>query len=63
MRGTRTAHMVQVRVFFLYSVIPENHYTKPKFDPYKHGVDVASKIWLALVTVHVILYFGKDLGK
>jgi hypothetical protein len=24
---------------------------------------VASKIWLALVTVHVILYFGKDLGK
>src|SRR5258706_9341023 len=34
--------------FFLYT--PAVGPTKPPIDEYKHGVDVASKIWLALVT-------------
>jgi hypothetical protein len=32
-------------------------------DEYKHGVDVSSKIWLALVTALLALYFSKDLVK
>jgi hypothetical protein len=35
----------------------------PDFDYFKHAQDLASKIWLALVSVLLILYFRKDLGK
>lgn len=31
------------------------------FDRFKYNQDLASKIWLALVSVLLILYFGKDL--
>src|SRR5215831_5214553 len=30
------------------------------FDRFKYTQDLASKIWLALVTVLLVLYFGKD---
>jgi hypothetical protein len=33
------------------------------FDRFKFKQEICSKIWLALVTVLTILYFGKDLGK
>ena len=31
------------------------------WDQYKYGQELASKIWLALVTALLVLYFGKDL--
>jgi len=34
---------------------------KPDLDNFKYGQDIASKIWIALVTALTILYFGKDL--
>ena|SRR5437660_1200 len=34
---------------------------KLNFEYYKHQQDISSKVWLALVTVLTILYFGKDL--
>jgi len=51
--------------FFLYKEItpPAAPPLKPTMDEYKHGVDVSSKIWLALVTVLLGLYFGKDLAR
>jgi H+/Cl- antiporter ClcA len=49
--------------FFLYRVIPEAEKDKPEIEHYKHGVDVASKLWLALVTVLLGLYFGKDFSR
>jgi hypothetical protein len=33
------------------------------FDEFKFGQEIASKVWLALVTVLTILYFGKDLQR
>jgi|SRR5580692_9036221 hypothetical protein len=33
-----------------------------EFERFKYTQDLASKIWLALVTVLLILYFGKDLA-
>ena len=45
--------------FFLYS----NATTKPGLDEFKHGQDQSSKIWLALVTLLLGLYFGKDLSR
>lgn len=33
------------------------------FDMFKHGQDQAAKIWLALITVLLGLYFGKDLTR
>ena len=40
-------------------------YDDPKkreyWDRFKYGQDIASKIWLALVSALTILYFGKDL--
>jgi H+/Cl- antiporter ClcA len=47
--------------FFLYQPIPETK--KPSLDQFKHGQDQAAKIWLALVTVLLGLYFGKDLSR
>ncbi|HEX7158675.1 MAG TPA: hypothetical protein VF214_06660 [Edaphobacter sp.] len=45
--------------FFLY---PDTNITpKPSLDEFKHGQEQASKIWLALVTLLLGLYFGKDL--
>ena len=35
---------------------------KYKFERYKYGIDVSSKIWIALVSVLFVLYFGKDLN-
>jgi hypothetical protein len=32
------------------------------FERFKYTQDLASKIWLAMVTVLLILYFGKDLA-
>ena len=49
--------------FFLYRKMADNEIRKMKFDEYKHGVDVASKLWLALVTVLLGLYFGKDFSR
>jgi hypothetical protein len=34
---------------------------KLDLERFKYGQDVASKIWIALVTALTILYFGKDL--
>ena len=34
---------------------------KPDLESFKYGQDVASRIWIALVTALTILYFGKDL--
>ena len=34
---------------------------KVDLESFKYGQDVASKIWIALVTALTILYFGKDL--
>jgi hypothetical protein len=51
--------------FFLYRPLirhPDERF-KMTFEEYKHGVDVSSKIWLALVTALLGLYFGKDLGR
>lgn len=40
-------------------------YDDPKkreyWEKFKYGQDIASKIWLALVSALTILYFGKDL--
>jgi hypothetical protein len=35
------------------------------FDVFKHGQDVSAKIWIAVSSVLLVLYFGKDirLGK
>jgi len=44
--------------FFLYRPIAVA--ARPPIEEYKHGVDVSSKIWLALVTALLGLYFGKD---
>lgn len=49
--------------YFVYARIPEQVEGRPKLDNYKHGVDVASKLWLALVTVLLGLYFGKDFSR
>jgi hypothetical protein len=49
--------------FFIYRKISDKEKDKPTFDQYKHGVDVASKLWLALVTVLLGLYFGKDFSR
>ena len=48
--------------YFLYKKLgpPSNGPFKLGLDEYKHGVDVSSKIWLALVTVLLAMYFGKD---
>lgn len=43
--------------FYLYK--KEN--PKPDLDEFKHGQDQSSKIWLALVTVLLGMYFGRDL--
>ena len=43
--------------FYLYK--KEN--PKPDLDEFKHGQDQSSKIWLALVTVLLGMYFGHDL--
>ena len=36
---------------------------KDKLDTFKYEQDLSSKIWLALVSVLLILYFWKDLGR
>jgi hypothetical protein len=36
---------------------------RPSLEEFKYGQDVASKIWLGLVTALLILYFGKDLAR
>ncbi len=46
--------------FFLYKG-SDSTTDKPALDDFKHGQDQASKIWLALVTLLLGLYFGKDL--
>lgn len=46
--------------YFLY--LPQKTRTAT-LDEYKHGVDQSAKIWLALITVLLGLYFGKDLVK
>ena len=48
--------------YFLYKKLgpPSNGPLKLGLDEYKHGVDVSSKIWLALVTVLLGMYFGRD---
>jgi hypothetical protein len=43
--------------FHLYRPAPE---PKPDLDSFKYGQDQAAKIWLALVTLLLALYFGKD---
>jgi hypothetical protein len=51
--------------YFLYRKLgpPSNGPLKQRLDEYKHGVDVSSKIWLALVTVLLAMYFGKDFAR
>jgi len=44
--------------FYLYKSAPA---PKPDLDEFKHGQDQSSKIWLALVTVLLGMYFGHDL--
>jgi hypothetical protein len=34
---------------------------KESFEYFKYAQDISSKLWLALVTVLTVLYFGKDL--
>jgi len=34
-----------------------------ELDQFKYGQDFSSKIWLAAVSVLLILYFSKDLGR
>jgi hypothetical protein len=47
--------------FYLY---PDTTYVpKPSLDEFKHGQEQSSKIWLALVTLLLGLYFGKDLTR
>jgi hypothetical protein len=51
--------------YFLYQPLTRDP-TRPfkiGWDQYKFGVDVSSKIWLALVTALLGLYFGKDFVK
>jgi hypothetical protein len=43
--------------FHLYRPAPE---PKPDIENFKYGQDQAAKIWLALVTLLLALYFGKD---
>jgi hypothetical protein len=33
----------------------------PDFDVFKHGQDVSAKIWIAVSSVLLVLYFGKDI--
>ena len=46
-----------IEYFFVYRVHP---YTGENRDDFKYGQDQAAKIWLALVTALLGLYFGKD---
>jgi len=39
----------------------DNEDQREKLDEFKYTQDVASKIWIALVTALTILYFGKDI--
>jgi hypothetical protein len=51
--------------FFLYLPLtrdPDRPF-KMSWDEYKFAVDVSAKIWLALVTALLGLYFGKDFTK
>jgi hypothetical protein len=47
--------------FYIYKKygIPESQ--GGSFDHFKHGQDVATKAWLAIITVLTGLYFGKDI--
>jgi hypothetical protein len=51
--------------YFLYKKLgpPSGGPLKQSLEEYKHGVDVSSKIWLALITVLLGMYFGKDLSR
>jgi hypothetical protein len=33
----------------------------PDFDEFKYGQDISSKVWIAVSTALLILYFGKDI--
>ncbi|MFZ1008040.1 MAG: hypothetical protein WAN65_14460 [Candidatus Sulfotelmatobacter sp.] len=33
----------------------------PDFDIFKHGQDLAAKMWIAVSSVLLVLYFGKDI--
>jgi hypothetical protein len=50
-----------VEYFFLFKRTPTSD--RGEFDEFKHGQDQAAKIWLALITVLLGLYFGKDLTR
>jgi len=47
--------------FFLYKDIPKVE--REKIEEFKHGQDQSAKLWLALITVLLGLYFEKDLVK
>ena len=36
---------------------------KDRFDAFKYQQDLSSKIWIALVSVLLVLYFWKDIAK
>jgi hypothetical protein len=46
-----------------YPPIPDNKQTPLLFERLKTGQDIASKVWLAIATVLLVLYFHKDLGQ
>jgi hypothetical protein len=58
-----TAWVVLPPVWFWieYFRVYPNQCPKPTLEEFKYGQDVASKIWVGLVTVLFGLYFGKDL--
>jgi hypothetical protein len=52
--------------WYEYSFLFRNAFPKAdsdEMDRFKYGQDASSKIWLATVSVLLILYFGKDLGR
>ena len=44
-------------------VYRSGHYPGESLDEFKYGQDQAARIWLALITALLGLYFGKDLIK
>jgi hypothetical protein len=46
--------------YFLYKKLGPS---RPSMDEYKYGVEVSSKIWLALVSALLIMYFGENLTR
>jgi hypothetical protein len=47
--------------FFVYKPPKKDEAPRTDFESFKYGQDVSSKIWIAVVSALLILYFGKDI--